>query len=185
MIEIEGIEYRTSAQWERKRRHVRKGQLGKGVERSWRSPDGNVSATFYAESQTRPWSKKDIAAAKRERREATAAKREEAMRKRIERDIREDQHLEDLYLAWGVMVGHPVIEPGEIKRHTAHQWCVLGFVPIADARWRVGLQTLAKSDGRYSYLCDCGPWDVRYDPDRAKELLEIEPMENGDGCPWW
>lgn len=37
------------------------------------------------------------------------------------------------------------------------------------------------------------PWDVRYDPDRAKELLETGPREYDrlpdgrpyDGRPWW
>ena len=34
MIEIDGVELRTAAQWEKKHRHVKKGQLGKGVERT-------------------------------------------------------------------------------------------------------------------------------------------------------
>lgn len=37
MIEIDGIEYRTSVQWEKKHRHVKKSQLEKGIERTWRS----------------------------------------------------------------------------------------------------------------------------------------------------
>lgn len=32
MINIDGIEYRTAAQWEKKHRHVLKGQLKKGVD---------------------------------------------------------------------------------------------------------------------------------------------------------
>lgn len=87
MIEIDGVELRTAAQWEKKHRHVKKGQLGKGVERTWRSPNGNTTAMFY----------------------------------------------------------------------------------------------------------NCSPWDVRYDPDRAKELLETGPREYDrlpdgrpyDGRPWW
>lgn len=47
MIEIDGVELRTAAQWEKKHRHVKKGQLGKGVERTWRSPNGNTTAMFY------------------------------------------------------------------------------------------------------------------------------------------
>ena len=43
MINIDGIEYRTAAQWEKKHRHVLKGQLKKGVERSWRSPNWKSS----------------------------------------------------------------------------------------------------------------------------------------------
>ncbi len=46
MINIDGIEYRTAAQWEKKHRHVLKGQLKKGVERSWRSPNGNETMLF-------------------------------------------------------------------------------------------------------------------------------------------
>lgn len=58
MINIDGIEYRTAAQWEKKHRHVLKGQLKKGVERSWRSPNGNETMMFYNIEQTRPWAKK-------------------------------------------------------------------------------------------------------------------------------
>lgn len=54
MIEIDGVELRTAAQWEKKYRHVKKGQLGKGVERTWRSPNGNTTAMFYNIEQTRP-----------------------------------------------------------------------------------------------------------------------------------
>lgn len=54
MINIDGIEYRTAAQWEKKHRHVLKGQLKKGVERSWRSPNGNETMMFYSVEQTRP-----------------------------------------------------------------------------------------------------------------------------------
>lgn len=62
MIEIDGVELRTAAQWEKKHRHVKKGQLGKGVERTWRSPNGNTTAMFYNIEQTRPWAKKDVEA---------------------------------------------------------------------------------------------------------------------------
>lgn len=52
MINIDGIEYRTAAQWEKKHRHVLKGQLKKGVERSWRSPNGNETAQTLALEST-------------------------------------------------------------------------------------------------------------------------------------
>lgn len=140
MIEIDGVELRTAAQWEKKHRHVKKGQLGKGVERTWRSPNGNTTAMFYNIEQTRPWAKKDVEAVNRRRRD-----------------------------------------------HTAYQWCDLGFVPIAEARWR-----LTRYGGNSAWYY-CSPWDVRYDPDRAKELLETGPREYDrlpdgrpyDGRPWW
>lgn len=138
MIEIDGVELRTAAQWEKKHRHVKKGQLGKGVERTWRSPNGNTTAMFYNIEQTRPWAKKDVEAVNR-------------------------------------------------RDNTAYQWCDLGFVPIAEARWR-----LTRYGGNSAWYY-CSPWDVRYDPDRAKELLETGPREYDrlpdgrpyDGRPWW
>ena len=72
------------------------------------------------------------------------------------------------------------------RDHTAYQWCDLGFVPIAEAKWRL---TRYGVDAWYY----CRPWDVRYDPKRAKELLETGPKEYDrlpdgrpyDGRPWW
>lgn len=58
MINIDGIEYRTAAQWEKKHRHVLKGQLKKGVERSWRSPNGNETMLFTASSRPAPGRKR-------------------------------------------------------------------------------------------------------------------------------
>ena len=75
MINIDGIEYRTAAQWEKKHRHVLKGQLKKGVERSWRSPNGNETMLFYSIEQTRPWAKKDVEAVNRRRRAAAKPQR--------------------------------------------------------------------------------------------------------------
>lgn len=160
MIEIDGVELRTAAQWEKKHRHVKKGQLGKGVERTWRSPNGNTTAMFYNIEQTRPWAKKDVEAVNRRRRADAKAKREADECGRIGVDRRD---------------------------HTAYQWCDLGFVPIAEARWR-----LTRYGGNSAWYY-CSPWDVRYDPDRAKELLETGPREYDrlpdgrpyDGCPWW
>lgn len=85
MIEIDGVELRTAAQWEKKHRHVKKGQLGKGVERTWRSPNGNTTAMFYNIEQTRPWAKKDVEAVNRRRRADAKAKREAEERERIVR----------------------------------------------------------------------------------------------------
>ena len=73
------------------------------------------------------------------------------------------------------------------RDHTAYQWCDLGFVPIAEARWR-----LTRYGGNSAWYY-CRPWDVRYDPDRANELLETGPREYDrlpdgrpyDGRPWW
>lgn len=85
MINIDGIEYRTAAQWEKKHRHVLKGQLKKGVERSWRSPNGNETMMFYNIEQTRTWVKKDVEAVNRRRRADAKAKREAEERERLRR----------------------------------------------------------------------------------------------------
>lgn len=96
MINIDGIEYRTAAQWEKKHRHVLKGQLKKGVERSWRSPNGNETMLFYNIEQTRPWAKKDVEAVNRRRRADAKAKRDAEERERIEGAARAEQHRKDL-----------------------------------------------------------------------------------------
>lgn len=101
MIEIDGVELRTAAQWEKKHRHVKKGQLGKGVERTWRSPNGNTTAMFYNIEQTRPWAKKDVEAVNRRRRADAKAKREAEERERIEGAARAEQHRKDLLDCWG------------------------------------------------------------------------------------
>lgn len=102
MIEIDGVELRTAAQWEKKHRHVKKGQLGKGVERTWRSPNGNATAMFYNIEQTRPWAKKDVEAVNRRRRADAKAKREAEERERIEGAARAEQHRKDLLDCWGL-----------------------------------------------------------------------------------
>lgn len=101
MIEIDGVELRTAAQWEKKHRHVKKGQLGKGVERTWRSPNGNTTAMFYNIEQTRPWAKKDVEAVSRRRRADAKAKREADECGRIEGAARAEQHRKDLLDCWG------------------------------------------------------------------------------------
>lgn len=75
MIEIDGVVYRTEAQWERRHRHVRSQSRHKGVERTWRTPSGSASAVFWREEQTRPWSKRELAQVARERREARERKK--------------------------------------------------------------------------------------------------------------
>lgn len=101
MINIDGIEYRTAAQWEKKHRHVLKGQLKKGIERSWRSPNGNETMMFYNIEQTRTWAKKDVEAVNRRRRADAKAKREAEERERIEGAARAEQHRKDLLDCWG------------------------------------------------------------------------------------
>lgn len=101
MINIDGIEYRTAAQWEKKHRHVLKGQLKKGVERSWRSPNGNETMMFYSVEQTRPWAKKDVEAVNRRRRADAKAKRDAEECERIEGAARAEQHRKDLLDCWG------------------------------------------------------------------------------------
>lgn len=160
MIEIDGVELRTAAQWEKKHRHVKKGQLGKGVERTWRSPNGNTTAMFYNIEQTRPWAKKDVEAVNRRRRADAKAKREAEERERSEGAARAEQHRKDLLDCWGAHIDEETLQEGR-RDHTAYQWCDLGFVPIAEARWR-----LTRYGGNSAWYY-CSPWDVRYDPDRA------------------
>ena len=136
MIEIDGVELRTAAQWEKKHRHVKKGQLGKGVERTWRSPNGNTTAMFYNIEQTRPWAKKDVEAVNRRRRADAKAKREAEERERSEGAARAEQHRKDLLDCWGAHIDEETLQEGR-RDHTAYQWCDLGFVPIAEARWRL------------------------------------------------
>lgn len=72
--------------------------------------------------------------------------------------------------------------------NTAYRWCVLGFAPIVDARWKP--VTYGHGDSSWYY---CSKWDVRYDLARAKELLKTGSRENDrlpdggpyDGHPCW
>lgn len=72
--------------------------------------------------------------------------------------------------------------------NTAYRWCVLGFVPIVDTRWKP--VTYGHGDSSWYY---CSKWDVRYDLARAKELLktglrEYDRLPDGgpyDGHPCW
>lgn len=107
-------------------------------------------------------------------------------RERIEGAARAEQHRKDLLDCWGARIDEETLQEGR-RDHTAYQWCDLGFVPIAGARWR-----LTRYGGNSAWYY-CSPWDVRYDPDRAKELLETGPREYDrlpdgrpyDGHPWW
>ena len=86
-VEIDGVTYRTEAQWERRHRHVRAQSREKGVYHEWRKPSGGKdSAVFYCEEQTRPWSKKELAKAARERKEARERKKLEDAYERGYRD---------------------------------------------------------------------------------------------------
>mgnify|MGYP000251232097 CR=1 FL=1 len=107
-------------------------------------------------------------------------------RERIEGAARAEQHRKDLLDCWGARIDEETLQEGR-RDHTAYQWCDLGFVPIVGARWR-----LTRYGGNSAWYY-CSPWDVRYDPDRAKELLETGPREYDrlpdgrpyDGHPWW
>lgn len=189
MIELDGVKLYTEKQWEKKHRHVLKGQLKKGIEREWRSPRGNERMLFYSEAQTRPWSKKDLEAVKRKRREAAQRKRDEEKREEIWLAAREEQLLVDLFDCWGgesYTISDADLQESH-RDHTAYQWCALGFVPIGDARWKC---VTYGSDSTWYY---CSKWDVRYDPNRAKKLLETGPKDYDrlpdgrpyDGHPWW
>lgn len=110
----------------------------------------------------------------------------EALAAERDRAARAEQHRKDLLDCWGAHIDEETLQEGR-RDHTAYQWCDLGFVPIAEARWR-----LTRYGGNSAWYY-CSPWDVRYDPDRAKELLETGPREYDrlpdgrpyDGRPWW
>lgn len=158
MINIDGIEYRTAAQWEKKHRHVLKGQLKKGVERSWRSPNGNETMMFYSVEQTRPWAKKDVEAVNRRRRADAKAKRDAEECERIEGAARAEQHRKDLLDCWGAHIDEETLQEGR-RDHTAYQWCDLGFVPIAEARWRLtryGGNSAGSVRPGLTYMCPHG-----------------------------
>lgn len=61
-------------------------------------------------------------------------------------------------------------------------------MPIVDAWWKP--VTYSHGDSTWYYR---SKWDVRYEPDRAKELLKTGPREYDrlpggrpyDGHPWW
>ncbi len=184
---------RTAAQWERAHRAVRKGELGKGEERRWRTPYGWGHATFYAEEQTRPWNERDKARALRERHEAelerarqdAARELSERVRDAYSRGVRDERLHSLLCSCWRATLGELGLAEDDVRPHTAYQWVALGLVPIAEARWG---RTGPAED--YFY---CSPWDVRPDAERARRLMATAPREYDrlpdgrpyDGRPWW
>ncbi len=181
---------RTAAQWERAHRHVRAGQLDKGEVRRWRNVGGYHSAVYYSEEQTRPWSKRDEAHARRLRREEDRAREEKKAAEALRREVQNarawatrDAQVGDVEECWG---GWPEgVGWDDVRPHTAYQWVALGLVPIAEARWG---RTGPAED--YFY---CSPWDVRPDAERARRLMATAPREYDrlpdgrpyDGRPWW
>ena len=72
MIDVNGVEMRTEAQWAQKYRAVLKRQIEKGVRREWYVPGGKTAeAVFYREDQTRPYNKRELQKAKKKRRQAS------------------------------------------------------------------------------------------------------------------
>ena len=70
MINENGIELRTEAQWAEKNRAVLKRQREKGVRKEWYVPGGNTaSAVFYREDQTRPYNQRELRRARKKRRD--------------------------------------------------------------------------------------------------------------------
>ena len=179
MIEINGVKLRTRCQWEKRHRHVRKN--ARGIERTWRSPIGDESATFYAEAQTRPWNKRELRAAARERAEKRARDHDERIRAEAEAKGRAEAEDELLRACCGKPIGN--------ESHTAWQWISMGFVPIAEARWRTGDPCIGQSTD----YCYCEAFDVRWKPKLAAKLKESGPrtydeLPDGrpyNGCPWW
>ena len=178
-IEIDGVEYRTAAQWERVHRHVRKGS--KGIERKWISPRGMQRAVFFNVGQTRPWSKKDLSRQRRERAEERRRRAEE----RLGAEIRQSERLR-----LALEVTHCPEDALDESRdwimapHTAWQWVSAGFVPVGEAMWRrIGPDEVC--------VC-CRVWDTRWDPARAAELIKTGPVDDRlpdgrwyCGQPWW
>lgn len=179
MIEVDGIKLYTEREWERRHRHVLKRQLDKGVKRTWKATPGNVSATWYREDQTRPWSAAELKREARRRAEA----RERAKLERERRDAERRRWFDDMTACWG---GVPDgVGPDDVGPHTAFQWVEMGLVPIAEAYWG----HIGPAEDYYY----CRPWDVRRDEARARELMEGAPrtydrLPDGrpyDGRPWW
>ena len=179
MIEIEGEILRTEREWERRHRHVLKSQRDKGVEREWciKPPNKYAYATWYRESQTKPWNKREREAERRARAAERARKHDE----QVAEQARKEAEADLLQRICGVKVSG--------CSHTAWQWVDAGFVPIAEARWRRGNPRGGQS-GDFYY---CKPYDVRHDPERAAELLKTGPLECNflpdgrpyNGRPWW
>ena len=191
-VEIDGVIYRTERAWEKKHRHVLKRQLKKGVEREWKSPQGKCSAMFYSEAQTRPWPDAELKREKRERAEARRSKEQAAHDAEVSSRASAMRHRIDLEMCWGVdslTKGYEFSEAATYE-HTAWQWCDLGFVPIAEARWEPKYYDFGDYGSKWFY---CSPWDVRWKPARAAELKESGPqtydeLPDGtpyDGRPWW
>lgn len=185
-VEIDGVIYRTENQWEKRHRHVLKRQLSKGIERAWPSPQGGkAKAVFFTEAQTRPWTDAELAKEKRRR----AEKREAEKLFEVEKRAMERQHLDDLAKCWHFSHDEKHVVPSKAtEMNTADEWLKMGFVPISEAKWTV----YPPHHGLPSYAY-CQPWDVRYDPERAAELLRSGPVwytefADGtpyDGRPWW
>lgn len=129
----------------------------------------------------------------RTRAAATRGREEEARRGDARGDLAggaNEQRLGDLFDCWGCP--SDTISDANLRDncidHTAYQWCVLRLVPIVDAWWKP--VTYGHSDSTWYYR---SKWDVRYEPDRAKELLKTEPREYDrlpggrpyDGHLWW
>lgn len=180
MIEVDGVRLRTEREWERAHRHVLRRELARGVTREWASPAGRSKATWYREDQTRPWTDREISGLRR----ARAAARLEARLDEARRLASSERRRFDLGEAQGRPGG------GIDDWCTAFQWVDMGLVPLPSARWRLGDGCSRGRSGEYFY---CPPWDVRWSPGRASELLESGPREfdrlpDGrpyDGRPWW
>ena len=122
MIEVDGAVLRTAREWEKRRRHVLKRELGKGVVREWRSPAGKSTATWYREDQTRPWTARELSRLKRERADARLEARLSAARD----EGALSQRLLDMSEAQGCAV-----DEAAYCWCTAYQWVALGLRPDA------------------------------------------------------
>ena len=70
MINDNGIELRTEAQWAAKHRAVLKRERGKGLMREWYITQRKTAeAVFYREDQTRPFNQRELRRARKKKRD--------------------------------------------------------------------------------------------------------------------
>lgn len=96
--------------------------------------------------------------------------------------LKADQYEKDLEACWGIGIDESGVTGLEMSDGLTAQDCLKhGLVPIAEARW-----TSSFVSDMVPRAC-CNLWDLRYDPERAAELLKSVPSDDTAlrGFPWW
>lgn len=163
--------YKTERQWNLAGFAINPGEEG---ERYWTNGNCQVSAVYFLPEQTHEMSEQEHKDFKESEKAAKKARAE----KRKEQERREQEQWEKL-----------------MQYHTACQWLAMGYVPKADAVWRLGKKlNPGKNEGyplgsTYYY---CHEKDVVKDEQRAAELartyeehFRANPNDWYDGNPWW